>query len=187
MTIDVAQALALEGADLAITVPSGDFVTLTDLASNLAALTPSQIDALAATGVSAVTVSNGANLDLSAADAQALEASNLEISGGFDVSDTAANVAANIDALNADANVTSIVLTDCADAGAFARRRAGARRYDGARRDCQPLHDCDCRHGGQRQRQPRGNKYIDRRGTGLFVDQDQRHRPTLFVVRAAVR
>ena len=112
VTVDVAQALALEGADLGITVPSGDSVTLTDLASNLAALTPSQIDALAATGVSAVTVSNGANLDLSAADAQALEASNLEISGGFDVSDTAANVAANIDALNGDANVTSIVLTD---------------------------------------------------------------------------
>ena len=112
VTIDVAQALALEGADLAITVPSGDSVTLSDLASNLAALTPSQIDALPATGVSGVTVSNGANLDLSAAQAQALEASNLEISGGFDVSDTAANVAANIDALNADANVTSIVLTD---------------------------------------------------------------------------
>jgi hypothetical protein len=112
VTVDVAQALALEGADLGITVPSGDSVTLTDLASNLAALTPSQIDALAATGVSGATVSNGANLALSAADAQALEASNLEISGGFDVSDSAANVAANIDALNGDANVTSILLTD---------------------------------------------------------------------------
>ena len=112
VTITVAQALALEGADLAITVPSGDAVTLSDLASNIAALTPSQIDGLPATGVSGISVSNGANLALSAAQAQALEAESLEVSGGFEVSDTAANVAANIDALNADANVTSIVLTD---------------------------------------------------------------------------
>ena len=74
VTISVAQALALEGADLAIAVPSGDAVTLSDLASNIAALTPSQIDGLPATGVSGIAVSNSANLALSAAQAQALEA-----------------------------------------------------------------------------------------------------------------
>ena len=73
----------------------------------------------------------------SSADGLALDM----IVGGFDVSDRAANVVANIDALNADANVTSILLTDFTSADAFARRRSGARRYDGARRDCQPLHD----------------------------------------------
>ena len=112
VTIDVAQALALEGADIAITVPFGFSVSLSDLAANIAALTPTQIDALPATGVSSISVPKGADLVLSAAQAQALETSNLEISGDFDVSDTAANVAANFDALNADANVTSIVLTD---------------------------------------------------------------------------
>ena len=44
----------------------------------------------------------------SSADGLALDM----IVGGFDVSDMAANVAANIDALNADANVTSILLID---------------------------------------------------------------------------
>ena len=81
VTISVAQALALEGANLEITGPNGASVsvTLSDLASNLATLTLSQIAALPATGVSAIAVSNAANLALSVAQAQALEANSLEV------------------------------------------------------------------------------------------------------------
>ena len=75
VTISVAQALALEGANLEITGPNGASVsvTLSDLASNLAGLTPSQFAALPATGVSAIAVSNAANLVLSVAQATALD------------------------------------------------------------------------------------------------------------------
>src|SRR5271165_3906503 len=97
VTISVAQALALEGADLAITVPAGNTVTISDLASNIATLTPSQMNGLTATGVSGIAVSNSANLALSVAQAQALEADNLEVTAatGYNVtiSDSAADVA----------------------------------------------------------------------------------------------
>jgi hypothetical protein len=65
--------------------------------------TAGKLVSIAATG-GPVTVPESA----SSADGLALDM----IVGGFDVSDTAANVAANVDALNADANVTSILLTD---------------------------------------------------------------------------
>ena len=61
VTISVAQALALEAADIGITVPAGDGVTMSDLASNIATLTLSQIAALPAIGVSGIAVSNSAN------------------------------------------------------------------------------------------------------------------------------
>ena len=51
VAISVAQALALEGANVPITVQAGNTVTLSDFASNLATLTPSQIAALQAIGV----------------------------------------------------------------------------------------------------------------------------------------
>ena len=99
VTISVAQALALEGANLEITGPNGASVsvTLSDLASNLATLTPSQIAALPATGVSAIAVSNSANLALSVAQAQALEASSLKVTpltgNTVTISDSAADIA----------------------------------------------------------------------------------------------
>ena len=98
VTISVAQALALEGANLEITGPNGASVsvTLSDSASNLAGLTPSQIAALPATGVSAIAVSNAANLVLSVAQATALETSGasltLQSGDSVIVSDSAANI-----------------------------------------------------------------------------------------------
>jgi len=100
VTISVAQALALEGANLEITGPNeaSVSVTLSDLASNLATLTLSQIAALPATGVSAIAVSNSANLTLTVAQAQALEADSLGVTplAGYSVtiSDTASDIAA---------------------------------------------------------------------------------------------
>ena len=61
VTISVTQALALEAADIGITVPAGDGVTMSDLGSNIATLTLSQIAALPAIGVSGIAVSNSAN------------------------------------------------------------------------------------------------------------------------------
>ncbi|MGO9954840.1 MAG: beta strand repeat-containing protein, partial [Solirubrobacteraceae bacterium] len=121
VAVSLAQALALEGANLEITGPNGASVgvTLSDLASNLATLTQSQIDALPATGVTAIAVSNTANLALSVAQAQALETDNLAVQAetGFAVtiSDTAANLegltASQIDGLTA-IGVTGLVSTD---------------------------------------------------------------------------
>ena len=70
---------------------------MSDLASNIATLTLSQINGLAATGVSVIAVSNSADLVLSVAQVQALEANNLDVtpSSGETVaiSDSAADVA----------------------------------------------------------------------------------------------
>ena len=78
-----------------------------DIGANLDGLemlaTAGKLVSIAATG-GPVT----APVSASSADAGALDM----IAGGFDVSDMAANVAANFDALNADANVTSILLVD---------------------------------------------------------------------------
>ena len=121
VTISLAQALALEGANLKITGPNGAGVTVTlsDLASRLAALTLSQIAALPATGVSAIVLSNAANLVLTVAQAQALEADNLTVQAeacfSVTISDTAANLegltASQIDGLTA-IGVTALVSTD---------------------------------------------------------------------------
>ena len=99
VTISVAQALALEGADLEITGPNGASVsvTLSDLASNLATLTPSQIAALPATASAPSPCRTAANLALTVAQAQALEADSLGVTPltGYTVtiSDTAADIA----------------------------------------------------------------------------------------------
>jgi hypothetical protein len=97
VSINVAQALALEAVDIGITVPAGDSVSLSDLASNIAMLTLSQIAALPAIGVSAIAVSNSANLALSVAEAVALEAGGVEVTAptgyAVTVSDSAADIA----------------------------------------------------------------------------------------------
>jgi len=78
-----------------------------DIAANLDGLemlaTAGKLVSIAATGGLVI-----ASASASSADAGALD----KIAGGFDVSDMAANVAASFDALNADANVTSILLID---------------------------------------------------------------------------
>ena len=96
--ISVAQALALEDANLGIRAPKGGNLTVavSDLASNIAALTLKEINSLSATGVSRIAISNAANLTLTVAQALALEANSLKVKAesGFSVaiSDTAANL-----------------------------------------------------------------------------------------------
>jgi len=113
-----AQALALETADLKVTVPSGDKVTISDLAANIMALTTAQIAALPAAGVSAL-VATDRNVTLSVAQAVALESAALTLSlpaGDYTVlSDTAAHIdgltAAQIADLSA-LHVTKISASD---------------------------------------------------------------------------
>ncbi len=100
VAISVAQALALEGADLGITVPAGDTVTMSDLASSIATLTPSQIAALPATGVSNIAVSNAANLALTVAQAEALETDNLTVTAEIGFSVTISDTARELGELN---------------------------------------------------------------------------------------
>jgi hypothetical protein len=78
-----------------------------DIATNLDGLetlaTAGKLVSIAVTGLPVT-----ASVSASSADCGALDM----IAGGFDVSDMAANVSANIEALNADAYVTSILLVD---------------------------------------------------------------------------
>ena len=98
--ISVAQALALEDANLGIRGPKGGNLTVavSDLASNIATLTPNEINLLPATGVNRIAISNAANLTITVAQALALEANSLKVKAelGFSIaiSDTAANLEA---------------------------------------------------------------------------------------------
>jgi hypothetical protein len=64
-----------------------------------------------ATEIASITASNGP-VAVSTATFLADQSTLDKIVGGFAISDTAANVAQNLDALNADTNVSSIALTD---------------------------------------------------------------------------
>ena len=68
---------------------------------------------LADTGkVASISVSNNGRVAVSVSTFFAYQKTLDKIVGGFAISGTAANVAQNLDALNADTNVTSIALTD---------------------------------------------------------------------------
>jgi len=97
VTLSVAQAVALEGVNLKISVPSGDKITVSDTAANVQALTPGQITALPGIGVTAVSVSSASNVTLTVAQAVAFETSKVTLSlhsGDYAIlSDVAANIA----------------------------------------------------------------------------------------------
>jgi hypothetical protein len=97
VALSVAQAEALEGAGLKIIPPGGSEVTISDLAANIAAMSPSQLMALAATGVSGVTATD-ASVTLSLAQALALESPVIKVSvptgSAVAVSDTASAIQA---------------------------------------------------------------------------------------------
>ena len=61
--------------------------------------------------IASITASNGP-VAVSASTFLAYQPALDKIVGGFAISDTAADVAQNLDALNADTNITSIALTD---------------------------------------------------------------------------
>ena len=62
--------------------------------------------------IASITASSGGPVAVSAATFLADQSTLDKIAGGFDISDTAADVANNLNALNADLNVSSIALTD---------------------------------------------------------------------------
>ncbi|MGO9756713.1 MAG: beta strand repeat-containing protein [Roseiarcus sp.] len=103
----VAQALAIEFANLHVSVPQGDAATVVDSSANLATLTSAEIAALAALGVIVPSAPPGYSVAYYLANQTTLDAS-----GNIAIADTAVNVAANLDALNADSHIASIALTD---------------------------------------------------------------------------
>ena len=78
VTLDAAQARALESFNVGVSVPAGDSVTLSDSAAATEALTKTQIAALSGTGVT--TVVAGVPLVVNVAQAVALESSGLSLS-----------------------------------------------------------------------------------------------------------
>jgi hypothetical protein len=90
--ISVAQALALEDANLGIRGPKGGHLTVavSDTAANLQALTASQINGLSAIGVTAL-VSTNADVSYTSAQTAALLSSELSVSasGSFTVTEHA--------------------------------------------------------------------------------------------------
>ena len=94
LSLSVAQATALETAGGS--APTGDVVTLSDTAANIATLTAAQIGGLKAIGVTAIAATN-ASVSLTSAQAVALETAGLSAPSGDTV--TLSDTAANIDAL----------------------------------------------------------------------------------------
>ena len=95
--LTVAKVQALEAAGIPVSAPPGDTDLLSDTAVHLEGLTVSQIDGLTAIGVTGVAVSSAANLTLTVAQAQALEANNLDVTPltghTVTISDSAADIA----------------------------------------------------------------------------------------------
>jgi hypothetical protein len=79
VSFSVAQAIALETEGLKVTVPTGDFVTLSDTAANIEKLTATQIAGLAAIGVTAIAATN-ASVSLSVAQTSAVNTAGLSVS-----------------------------------------------------------------------------------------------------------
>jgi hypothetical protein len=94
------------------TLPFAISVVVVDTAENIAALTQAQINVLVAGGYTTLTSTDGV-VSVSAAQAVFLHGAGLNIAGApVEVSDTAANIAANIDALNADGDIAAVTITD---------------------------------------------------------------------------
>ncbi len=116
VVLTVAQASALESAGLAISVPSGDTVSIADIAAQIEKLTASQIATLPAAGVTAIAATDAAVV-FSIAQAMALNGIALTMPAGasLSIADTAADIAAleasQIVTLRAY-NVTAIAATD---------------------------------------------------------------------------
>jgi hypothetical protein len=113
--------------------PKGKSITvgISDLASKIATLTESQIAALPPTGVTRITVSNDADLTLSVAQAQALEANSFELKAQAGYSAAISDSAADIETLTtkqiagfAALDVTQIIATDASVSLTVAQAKA---------------------------------------------------------------
>ena len=78
VSFSVAQAIALETEGLKVSAPTGDFVTLSDTAANIATLTAAQIAGLEAIGVTAIVATN-ASVSLSVAQTSAVTTAGLSV------------------------------------------------------------------------------------------------------------
>jgi autotransporter passenger strand-loop-strand repeat protein len=145
--LTVAQAVAVEGgASLVVAAPTGDTVTIADTVANIDALTAAQFAALSSIGVSAVTVADtaadiealtpgqistlasvgvstitasDASVQLTVAQAEALEGTPLVVAAPTGDTVTIADTAANIESLTAPeitplpaTGVSAVVATD---------------------------------------------------------------------------
>ena len=79
VSFSVAQAIALETEALKVTVPTSDFVTLSDKAANIEKLTSTQIAGLAGIGVTAIAATD-ASVSLSVAQTSAVNTAGLSVS-----------------------------------------------------------------------------------------------------------
>jgi hypothetical protein len=88
----LAEALAFETSGIKLFVPSGDSVSVSDLAASIEALTPAKILGLGASHISEIAASD-ASLTLTSAQAAAFEVAHIMLSApsgdSIDVSDTA--------------------------------------------------------------------------------------------------
>ena len=116
LTFNVAQAQAIEASGIKVSVPAGDSVTLADTGAALSTLSVADFTALKAEGFTAVSVTNGVPVSLTATADQALNGAvalgQLYPSYQLTVADTAAHISAAFDQLNSDGHVSSITLTD---------------------------------------------------------------------------
>ena len=106
VTLNAAQALALEAAGITLVVPSGDSAAVADTATDIAKLTPSEIAGLPALHVTQIeTTDTGVTLDL--AQALGLETAKVALTMPSGDGASVLDMAANIDALTT-AQITSL-------------------------------------------------------------------------------
>ena len=118
ITLNVAQALALEGLGWTIAVPSGDTIRVVDAGSAIAGLTPTGIFDLVSIGVTSVTAT-GEAVTLSVLLAQAFEGASLTLTPPSGTTNAISDFAAQIEALTASQinglsklHVTSVTATN---------------------------------------------------------------------------
>ena len=119
MTLDVAQALALEAAAITLPVPSGDIAAIADIAANIETLTPAQIASLTTLHVTQIKATD-ASVTLTVAQALALESAKVSLSlptgDSAIVVDTAADLetltAAQIASLSSTLHVSAVEASD---------------------------------------------------------------------------
>ena len=130
VTLSLAQGLALESPAIKISVPTGSAFTISDTASDIQALTATQIAGLKTIGATALTATD-ANVVLTIAQAAALETAGVKLtppSGGHDsIVDAAANIqtltATQIAGL-ANLHVTQIAASDASVSLTVAQAKA---------------------------------------------------------------
>ena len=118
------------------------------------------------------------SVSASSSDAGALD----RIAGGFDVSDLAAKVAANFDALNADANVNSILLIDFTAPTLSLDAAQALGDTTALSKIASPYTIAIADTAANVDANLAAIRYVDRGGTGLLADQDRCRRPSLFVI-----